>query len=222
MDRGQAAPLYIAAVAGLLFVALIFFAFGEADIQRNGAQGAADAAALAAAKESRSLLEPDLQAHLTDPDYFESVFSTSFLGESGNACGKASQFAALNKATGVRCRPLSDGRWGYEVSLKSDKGVSTDIVPGTEGKKAEAVAVAVVEPRCTFTPAPESTPDPEGTPDPESSPDGGTEADPDSETEAASVGKVHCDGGQEWTVDPEDSALMPDMADLFSVRLAEN
>ncbi|WP_242441953.1 pilus assembly protein TadG-related protein [Streptomyces sp. CB02460] len=209
-------PLYIAAVAGLLFLALVFFTFGEADIQRSGAQSAADAAALAAAKESRSSLEPDLMAHLTDPDYFESVFEPSYPGGPVNTCWKASTFAALNKASLVSCRPLGDGRWGYKVRLKSAKGVSTDIVPGTEGKKAEAVAVAVVEPRCSFTPAPEASP--EASPEP--SPD--TDEDPDPEATDASVGKVSCDGGEEWVVDPEDVALMPDMADLFSVHLAEN
>lgn len=205
-ESGQATPLYIAAVASLLFVALIFFAFGEADVRRNGAQSAADAAALAAAKESRSLLEPDLKAHLADPEYFESVFNAPFFGGPGNACGKASAFAALNQAGDVRCRPLSDGRWGYEVSLKSGKGMSTSIVPGTEGKKAEAEAVAVVEPRCTFAPEPDRAPDP----------------DPDPEARAEAVGKVRCSGGREWVVDPEDLALMPDMADLFSVHLADN
>ncbi|WP_406284515.1 pilus assembly protein TadG-related protein [Streptomyces sp. NBC_00209] len=213
-DSGQAAPLYITAVVGLLFLALIFFAFGEADIQRNGVQGAADAAALAAAKESRSLLEPDLKAHLADPDYFESVFSPSFLGGSDNACWRASSFAALNKASVVRCQPLADGRWGYEVRLQSNKGISTDTVPGTEGKKAEAAAVAVVEPRCTFTAEPNSTPDPASSPD--------TGADPDAEATATPVGKVRCDGGLDWVVDSEDLTLMPEMADLFSVRLAEN
>ncbi|WP_330240483.1 pilus assembly protein TadG-related protein [Streptomyces sp. NBC_00525] len=215
-DSGQAAPLYAAAVAGLLFVALIFFTFGEADIRRNGAQGAADAAALAAAKESRSLLEPELEAHLTDPDYFESVFGTSFLGGPGNACGKASEFAALNDAADVRCRPLSDGRWGYEVSLRSSKGMSTDLVPGTKGKKASAEAVAVVEPRCTFAPAAED----DTVPDPETEPDPDTDADPD--PVIVSIGKVSCDGGLNWVVDPEELELMPDIADLFTVRLAED
>lgn len=204
-ESGQAAPLYIAAVTCLLFLALVFLAFGEADVQRNGAQSAADAAALAAAKESRSLLEPDLKAHLTDPEYLESVFNPSFLGGPGNACGKASEFAAMNNAGDVQCRQLTDGRWGYEVRLQSDKGMSTNIVPGTEGKKAEAGAVAVVEPRCTFVPAPDSDPDPD--------------ADPDAT--AVSIGKVRCDGGLDWAVDPEALALVPDVADLFTVRLAE-
>ncbi|SEC70587.1 Putative Flp pilus-assembly TadE/G-like [Streptomyces sp. 2131.1] len=207
-------------MVGLLFVALVLFAFGEADVRRNGAQSAADAAALAAAKESRTLLEPDLMSHLADPDYFASVFGPSFPGGPGNACWKASAFAALNKASVVRCSPLADGRWGYEVSLKSAKGMSTGTVPGTEGKKAEAQAVAVVEPRCSFAPEPGSTPEPESTPDPGSSP--GTDEEPDSEATVEPVGKVRCDGGQEWTVDPEDVTLMPDMADLFSVHLVEN
>ncbi|MFF7336212.1 pilus assembly protein TadG-related protein [Streptomyces sp. NPDC008163] len=213
-ESGQAAPLYITAVVGLLFLALVFFAFGEADIQRNGVQGAADAAALAAAKESRSQLEPDLKAHLADPGYLESMFSPSFLGGPDNTCWRASSFAALNRASVVRCQPLADGRWGYEVRLQSDKGMSEDIVPGTEGKKAEAVAVAVVEPRCTFTPEPDNTPDPASSSDPE--------ADPDPEATTTPVGKVRCDGGPDWAVDSEDLTLMPEMADLFSVRLAEN
>ncbi len=175
-------------------------------MQRNGAQSAADAAALAAAKESRSLLESDLKAHLADPEYFDSVFNTSFSGGPGNACAKASAFAALNKAGDVQCRPLSDGRWGYEVRLKSGKGMSTNIVPGTEGKKAEADAVAVVEPRCTFVPTPDSDPDPD--------------AEPNAAT--VSIGKVRCDRGPDWAVDPEALALVPDMADLFTVRLAED
>ncbi|WP_405899630.1 pilus assembly protein TadG-related protein [Streptomyces sp. NBC_00727] len=207
-ESGQATPLYIAAVTGLLFVALIFLTFGEADIQRNGAQGAADAAALAAAKESRSLLAPDLEAHLADPDYLDSVFNAAFAGVPGAACGKASEFAALNKASGVRCRPLTDGRWGYEVSLTSDKGMSTNVIPGTAGKKAKAVAVAVVEPRCTFIPAPDSDPD-EG-------------PDPTPDTPDTPIGRVRCDDGLEWGIDPEGTESMPDMADLFSVHLAEN
>ncbi|MFG2565907.1 pilus assembly protein TadG-related protein [Streptomyces sp. NPDC048567] len=218
MDRGQAAPLYIAAVAGLLFAALVFFAFGEADIRRNGAQSAADAAVLAAAKESRSLLEPDLKAHLTDPKYFESVFSTSFLGGPDNACWKASDFAVRNKASVVRCSPLADGRWGYEVRLKSDRAMSTDIVPGTEGRKAEAAAVAVIEPRCAFVAAESPAPDPDPDPDPDSDPD----ADADPDPASASIGKIRCDGGLDWSLDPEDPTLMPDMADLFTVRLAED
>lgn len=205
-ESGQAAPLYVAAVVGLLFVALILLAFGEAGIHRNGAQSAADAAALAAAKESRSLLEPELKAHLADFEYFDSVFNTASLGGRGDACAKAIAFAGQNKATDVRCRPLSDGRWGYEVRLKSSKGMSTNSVPGVEGKKAEADAVAVVEPRCTFIPEPGSDPD--------------AVLDPD--VEAAPIGKVRCDGDLEWAVDPEGLTLMPDVADLFSVRLAED
>ncbi|MFJ4498890.1 pilus assembly protein TadG-related protein [Streptomyces sp. NPDC088864] len=220
-DSGQAAPLYVVAVAGLLFVALLFFTFGEADIRRSGAQSAADAAALAAAKESRSLFEPDLLAHLEDPDFFDSVFNASFPNGPGNECGKASEFAELNDATDVRCRPLSDGRWGYQVSLRSAEGMSTDLVPGTKGKKASAVAVAVIEPRCAFVADPDSSEEPE--PDP----DGGAtteEPDPDPEPEAptAPIGTVRCEGGAEWGVGLGGRDLMPDMADLFSVRLAED
>ena len=216
-ESGQAAPLYIAAVVGSLFLALVFFAFGEAGVQRNGAQSAADASALAAAKESRGLLEAALETHLADSDYFASVFNKPFLGGFGNTCWKASVFAALNKAGDVQCGQLTDGRWGYRVRLRSDKGMSVNVVPGTEGKRAEAEAVAIVEPRCTFVSDP--VPDPSTDPDPSAAPSPTTDPNPDAVV--PSIGKVRCDGGPVWVVDPDDPTLMPDMADLFSVHLAE-
>lgn len=57
-DQGQAFPIYIAMVAGLLFLAFAFFAVGKASVTRNGAQGAADAAALAAAQQARDEIGP--------------------------------------------------------------------------------------------------------------------------------------------------------------------
>ncbi|GAA2981179.1 hypothetical protein JCM13580A_23320 [Streptomyces drozdowiczii] len=222
-ESGQAAPLYITAVVGVLFLALVFFAFGEAGVQRNGAQSAADASALAAAKESRSLLEAELKTHLADPDYFASVFNGAFPGSFDNTCWKASSFAALNKAGDVQCEELADGRWGYRVRLKSDKGMSMNVVPGTEGKRAEAEAVAVVDPRCSFVSDPVPNPSPTADPstDPEPSTDPSPTTDPDPDAVVPAIGKVRCDGGLVWVVDPEDPKLMPDMADLFSVHLAE-
>lgn len=193
-ESGQAAPLYITAVAGLLFLALVFFAFGEADVRRNGAQTAADASALAAAQESRGQLKLDLKAHITDAAYFTYVFNTPFPG-SFNGCWKASGLAAQNDAGDVDCGWLFDGRWGFRVAVKSIKGMSANLVPGTEGKKAEAEAVAVVESRCKFIPNPDTT--------------------------GTSIGTVVCDG-LKWVVSPKDLALMPDMAELFRVRLAED
>ena len=55
-DDGQAFPIYITVVGGLLFLAFAYFAVGQAAVNRNGAQTAADAAALAAAQEARDQL----------------------------------------------------------------------------------------------------------------------------------------------------------------------
>ena len=49
-DAGQAFPIYITVVGGLLFLALAYFAVGQATVNRGGAQTAADAASLAAAQ----------------------------------------------------------------------------------------------------------------------------------------------------------------------------
>ncbi|GAA2996181.1 pilus assembly protein TadG-related protein [Streptomyces fulvorobeus] len=193
-EAGQAAPLYITAVVGLLFLALIFFAFGEADVRRNGAQSAADAAALAAAQESRSLEEMYLRAHILDRTYLATLFNGPFPG-THNGCAKASQFAAQNDAAPVGCRMLFDGRWGFTVDVRSNRGMSANLVPGTQGKRAKATSVAVVEPRCTFIPNPVVT--------------------------APSPGALACDT-RKWVIDPKDLALLPDMTDLFTVRLAED
>ncbi|MFD3655094.1 pilus assembly protein TadG-related protein [Streptomyces sp. 24-1644] len=192
-EVGQAAPLYITAVVGLLFLALIFFAFGEADVRRNGAQSAADAAALAAAQESRSLEEVDLRAHILDRAYLTILFNGPFPG-THNGCVKATRFAAQNDAAPVDCRMLFDGRWGFSVDVRSNKGMSANLVPGTEGKRATATSVAVVEPRCKFIPNPDLT--------------------------SPSPGTLACDT-KVWVIDPKDLALLPEMTDLFTVRLAE-
>ncbi|MGV9241848.1 pilus assembly protein TadG-related protein, partial [Streptomyces nigra] len=52
-DTGQAFPIYITVAAGLLFLAFAYLAVGQAAANRNGAQTAADAAALAAALDTR-------------------------------------------------------------------------------------------------------------------------------------------------------------------------
>ncbi|WP_328905560.1 pilus assembly protein TadG-related protein [Streptomyces sp. NBC_00234] len=192
-ESGQAAPLYITAVVGLLFLALIFFAFGEADVRRNGAQSASDAAALAAAQESRSLEAVDLRAHILDRAYLTLVFNGPYPG-THNGCVKASRFAAQNDAMSVDCRMLFDGRWGFTVGVQSDKGMSANLVPGTEGKRAKATSVAVVEPRCKFIPNPDLT--------------------------SPSPGALACDT-KVWVIDPKDLALLPEMTELFTVRLAD-
>ncbi|WP_411077111.1 pilus assembly protein TadG-related protein [Streptomyces sp. cmx-10-25] len=208
-ESGQAAPLYIAAVVGLLFLALMFFAFGQADIRRNETQTAADAAALAAAKESRDGLEDALRLNVLDPNWLEDLIE-GVVRSPEVGCAEASRFAAENDAQGIDCVPLADGRWGVTVRVRSEKPVGKSIVEGTEGQHAEAVATAVVESRCVFEPN-EVTEEP---------PTDGEDEDPEEEEEKPSPGQFFCDG-KKWVIDPTRLDLLPDMADLFDVRLAE-
>ncbi|MFK4223748.1 pilus assembly protein TadG-related protein [Streptomyces sp. NPDC019890] len=199
-DTGQATPLYITAVVGLLFFALVYLAFGQADISRNGTQTAADAAALAAAQESRDQL--DLADFVND---LPGLFDGDVTG-TANGCLEATRFAARNDAS-VGCTQLTDGRWGFTVEATSLKPMGDNIVEGTADRHATARATAVVEPRCAFTPRePDESKGPPGSGD---------------EKEKPPLGKLVCDT-QEWEIDPGHLELLPDVADLFTVRLAED
>ncbi|MFJ8072834.1 pilus assembly protein TadG-related protein [Streptomyces sp. NPDC096176] len=201
-DRGQATPLYMAAVVGLLFLVLVYLAFGQADVTRNGAQTAADAAALAAAQESRD--ELDLAELLDDLDV---IFDSDVPADMPDGCMRAVDFAARNDAVARDCVPLSDGRWGFTVDVESRESMGSSVIDGTENKHATASATAVVEPRCTFAPEESDAPEPgEGDEDEEQKPSPGT---------------LRCDS-EDWVIDPENLDLLPDMADLFTVRLAED
>ncbi|WP_331453230.1 pilus assembly protein TadG-related protein [Streptomyces sp. SS162] len=221
-DAGQASPLYAFMVASLLFLALAFLAVGQAGATRNGAQSAADAAALAAAKESRDRFDLGL---LEGPGW-EDLFGGELTGEDG--CAAAHAYAAANGASVSECGALGDGRWGFRVTVRSVKPVGDTILPGTEGDHAVATATAVVLPRCTFEEADDGA---DGEPaddvpandgsDDESGGDGGDDApagDGTAEEKAPSPGSLDCEG---TTVDL-DLEDLPDMADLFEVRLAED
>ncbi|WP_344274328.1 pilus assembly protein TadG-related protein [Streptomyces hebeiensis] len=215
-ESGQAVPIYITMVAGLLFLALAFFTVGQAGAARNGAQGAADAAALAAAQESRDQFRLDLEANLLDPGWLDDVFNGNPLG-TYDGCRAASQFAALNDAQLVDgdCRALGGGRWGFTVHVENQKPMGENILSAAENKRADAHATAVVEPRCSFEPAEEAEEPPaDGN-------DGDDEGDEGDDT-PTSPGSLVCDDGVPWTIEPEHLDLLPDMADLFSVRLDED
>ncbi|MFF3287932.1 pilus assembly protein TadG-related protein [Streptomyces sp. NPDC003023] len=203
-DRGQATPLYMAAVVGLLFLVLVYLAFGQADVTRNGTQTAADAAALAAAQESRD--EFVLADFL---DELEDIFDGDVPPGTPDGCARAVDFAARNDAVADYgdCARLNDGRWGFTVDVRSRKSMGNSIIEGTGNKHATATATAVVEPRCTFTADEGEDPKPgEGDEDDQQKP---------------SPGKLVCDS-KDWVIDPENLDLLPDMADLFTVRLAED
>ncbi|MEO3976024.1 pilus assembly protein TadG-related protein [Streptomyces sp. CAU 1734] len=223
-ESGQAAPIYIAMVVGLLFLALAFFAVGQAGATRNGAQSGADAAALAAALESRDDFGDELLKRILapgfDPDSLRDLLGGKLVGAPGEGCAAAESLAQTNGTTTSRppgsCVPLGDGRWGFAVGVVTLDPVGDTILPGTESEHASATATAVVEFRCTFEPADVSLP----SPGPESPTPTPTPAPTPSEPEKPdSWGTFHCDGGDDFILDPQDPDPLPDLSDLFTVRL---
>lgn len=192
-------------MVGLLFFALVYFAFGQADITRNGTQTAADAAALAAAQDSRDQLK--LVDFLDDLD----GLLQGTPAETPDGCVEAARFATRNDADNLACDALSDGRWGFTVESRSRRPMGDSIIDGTENQHAKATATAVVEPRCTFAPDESAAPPQDGD-DRDSGKGKGRKPSP---------GKLVCDT-KDWIIDPEKPDLLPDMADLFTVRLAED
>ncbi|WP_031030790.1 pilus assembly protein TadG-related protein [Streptomyces sp. NRRL WC-3725] len=155
-DSGQAFPIYITVVAGLLFLAFAYLAVGQAAVNRGGAQTAADAAVLAAAQNGRDQLAAIWVADLLDPDKWDDVFQGKV--PVGNPCARAEQLAAQNDAK------LGDCNWQllrYTVDVETNKPVGDSVVPGTEDIHSTASATAVIEPRCKFDPPGESIGDDE-------------------------------------------------------------
>ncbi|MGA5806721.1 pilus assembly protein TadG-related protein [Streptomyces cellulosae] len=196
-DSGQAFPIYITVVGGLLFLAFAYLAVGQAAANRNGAQTAADAAALAAAQERRDQLSGAWSKNLLDPEKWQDIFDGMAEGLTPS-CWRADQLAAANDATVLSCN--ADGLLGYTVEVQTNKTVGDSIVPGTETKKSRARASAVIEPRCGFELPPE-----------------GDEAD-----EEEKLPTLNCKGGVDWELDPEaPEDLLPKPEDLFDVHLAD-
>ncbi|WP_395574561.1 pilus assembly protein TadG-related protein [Streptomyces sp. BK79] len=144
-DAGQAFPIYITVVGGLLFLAFAYLAVGQAAANRNGAQTAADAAALAAAQDRRDQLAGEWVENLLDPTKWQEIFDGD-VPTLDLSCPRADELAAQNDADVVTCAP--QGLLGYKVEVKTNKPVGDSIVPGTENKYATAQATAVIEPRC--------------------------------------------------------------------------
>ncbi|MEV8005017.1 pilus assembly protein TadG-related protein [Streptomyces sp. CACIS-1.16CA] len=143
-DAGQAFPIYVMMVAGLLFLALAFFAVGKASALRNGSQGAADAAALAAAQKARDNFGTGFYASLPT-NVLDLFLNTPF----APPCYEADRLAAANDAKRTLCYPTP----GYlrdrvTVEVKGNKPVDSPVLPGSENKKAKAKATALIEFRC--------------------------------------------------------------------------
>jgi hypothetical protein len=192
-DAGQAFPIYITVVAGLLFLAFAYLAVGQAAANRNGAQTAADAAALAAALDTRDKLADEWVENVLEPTEWQDIFDGT--GVIFDGCGRAAQLAAQNDAT-VDCGPMYGSPPGYTVDAKTNKPVGDSIVPGTESMHSKADATAVIEPLCTFELPGE---------------DAGEEVLPE----------LTCKDGGVWTLDPDDLSDLPEPQDLFDVHLTD-
>ncbi|MER7488471.1 pilus assembly protein TadG-related protein [Streptomyces sp. NPDC126497] len=192
-DAGQAFPIYITVVGGLLFLALAYFAVGQAAANRNSAQTAADAAALAAAQERRDQLADAWVRSLLDPTKWQGIFNGNTEGITPS-CWRADQLATQNDAVVLSCLP--DGLLGYTVVVETNDTVGESIIPGTEKMKSQEKATAVIEPRCEFELLTE-------------------------EAGEEKLPLLTCKG-REWKLDPEDSdELLPKPEDLFDVNLAD-
>ncbi|MBD9735450.1 hypothetical protein IGX29_27330 [Streptomyces sp. H28] len=192
-DSGQAFPIYITVVGGLLFLAFAYFAVGQAAVNRNDAQTAADAAALAAAQDRRDALVDEWMINLDDPGTWLDIFDGD-VGGFRLSCSRAEQLAAQNDAALLGCAP--DGLLGYTVEVETNQTVGESIVPGTENYRSSEKATAVIEPRCTFQ-----------------MPGGGAEDGP--------LPTLDCQG-TEWKFDPTTPQdLLPKPEDLFDVHLAD-
>jgi hypothetical protein len=197
-DAGQAFPIYITVVGGLLFLAFAYLAVGQAAANRNGAQTAADAAALAAAQDTRDQLAGQWVEDILDPTKWQDIFDGNVDGL-GPSCWRADQLAAQNDAHVEACAPTEP--LGYEVEVETDTPVGDSIVPGTEEKFARASATAVIEPRCAFE-----------------LPGGDDEGDGN---DVLPLPQLTCED-KNWDLDPNGpDALLPGPEDLFDVHLAD-
>ncbi|WP_030929631.1 pilus assembly protein TadG-related protein [Streptomyces sp. NRRL S-646] len=194
-DAGQAFPIYITVVAGLLFLAFAYLAVGQAAATRNGAQTAADAAALAAAQDSRDQLAGMWVKAVLDPTKWQDIFDGNVPGLE-RSCWRAPQLATQNGAHVEQCAATPAGPLGYTVAVKTDKPVGDSIVPGTENQYAKASATAVIEPLCTFELPTEGA---------------GTDVLP----------QLACKDNRKWDLNPDDPAGLPGPEDLFDVHLAD-
>ncbi|MFF4587087.1 pilus assembly protein TadG-related protein [Streptomyces sp. NPDC001388] len=196
-DAGQAFPIYITVVAGLLFLAFAYFAVGQAAVNRNGAQTAADAAALAAAQETRDQLAGRWLEVVRDPTKWQDIFDGEVLGLT-SSCWRAYELAAHNDASVQRCEEPDVLR--TSVTVQANKTAGDSVIPATSTTRAHASAVAVIDSLCTFKP-------------------------PAEDAEDDVLPMLTCedgDGDRDWHLDPEDLTDLPGPEDLFDVHLASD
>ncbi|MFB7010373.1 pilus assembly protein TadG-related protein [Streptomyces sp. NPDC056178] len=148
-DAGQAFPIYVVMVAGLLFLVFAFFAVGKAAALRNGAQGAADAAALAAARQVREDLESQFLAAL--PERLLPAFLAGHGVSQAMPCAEAQRLASDNKADVTDCQVWPGGRRDkVRVETESRKTVDSAVIPGSKKTTAKQHATAVIRFQCSW------------------------------------------------------------------------
>ncbi|WP_435059352.1 pilus assembly protein TadG-related protein [Streptomyces sp. bgisy060] len=194
-------------MAGLLFLAFAYFVVGQAAVVRNGAQTAADAAALAAAQDARDQLRREWMKVISDPERWEYFLQGRVLDEY-SACQEAGVLAARNGATVPRggCVSLNSEHGGFVVTVHTSGTVGRSVIPGTDSRHGVASARALIEPKCSLYFSEDHRP--EGSP---------VEPGEDGDQEFPDAG-ISCEGDI-WIIDP-DSPKLPSAKDLFSVRLA--
>ncbi|MGW0210117.1 pilus assembly protein TadG-related protein [Streptomyces sp. NPDC003233] len=191
-DAGQAFPIYITVVAGLLFLALAYLAVGQASVNRSGAQTAADAAALAAAQNAREQLTAQWVRVLADPEKWQDIFDGRVTFDVA-PCLRAGQLAGQNRASLTGCSP--QGLLKYRVDVQTNKSVGRSVVPGSENYKSRASATAEIQPLCTFKL-------------------------PDKGADGAALPELTC-RDKIWHLKPDDTTGLPKPQDLFDVHLAD-
>ncbi|MDR6975722.1 hypothetical protein J2X68_002406 [Streptomyces sp. 3330] len=191
-------------VAGLLFLAFAYFAVGQAAVNRNGAQTAADAAALAAAQETRDQLADKWLDAVLDPAQWDDIFEGDVA--LAPACWRAYELAAQNDASVDACQ---DGL-RTTVKVQANKSAGDSVIPVTSTTRAHAFATAVIDSLCTFEPPVEPSGEPSGEPSAEP---------PGEDAENDALPTLTCDD-RDWELDPDDLTDLPGPEDLFAVHLA--
>jgi hypothetical protein len=180
-------------VAGLLLLAFAYLAVGQAAANRNSAQTAADAAALAAALDTRDALADEWVENVLDPAKWQAIFDGE--GVPFDGCGRAHQLAAQNEASAV-CGATPGLPPGYTVDVETNEPVGDSVIPGTETMHSKATATAVIEQLCTVPP-------------------------PGEDADEEVLPELSCEDGRKWTLNPDELTVLPEPQDLFDVHLAE-
>lgn len=158
---------------------------------------------------------------LVDPGSWDDVIGGEGF-DYGSACAAAQDFAARNDADTSTCDRVYDPDDGFTVTVRNREAVGDTLVPGTENKRAEATATAVLESRCEVQEPDDSGGEGDGRGEDDGGGDGGGgggRGDEDDDKDKPPL-ELDCDGG-DWSLDPDDVDILPDPDDLFSVRLVD-